>query len=203
MTRVAFEHDEATSIVVPADELGGEQAERWARDAAARLAGHHEFSAETRDTLGRVLVRAQRSAAEDPATNVLLFEPGTASWAPLRLTLLDRELDVDEQSRYLQPDAALPPRLRTFVSQGLGQGCSSTAVDHDLRGTIRWLFLPRGATFFAVLGPLTPPAIPLAAAIAENILDTVRIEGATGPSADFDPQALVAAGQSDEVSWRI
>lgn len=202
MTRVAFEHDEATSIVVPADDLG-EGAAAWAEQAVARLAAHHNFGAETRQTLARALVRAQRSAVDDPATNVLLFEPGTGSWAPLRLTLVEREVDAGEQSRFVRPDAVLPPRLRTLVSRGLGPGCSSTAVESEGRGSVRWLFVPRGFTFFAVLAPLAPPAIPLAAAIAEGILDTVRIEGAAGASAAFDPPALVEAGASDDVSWRI
>ncbi|HWS49473.1 MAG TPA: hypothetical protein VN241_00555 [Microbacterium sp.] len=202
MTRVAFEHDEATSIVVPSDDLG-ERAGAWAQEAVARLAAHHDFRAETRETLVRALVRAQRSAVDDPATNVLLFEPGTGSWVPLRLTLLERELDPDEQSRYLRPDAVLPPQLRTLVSRGLGPGCSSTVVESEGRGSVRWLFVPTGLTFFAVLAPLAPPAIPLAAAIVEGILDTVRIEGTAGASAGFDPQALVEAGASDDVAWRM
>ncbi|WP_194409233.1 hypothetical protein [Microbacterium cremeum] len=202
MTRVAFEHDEATSIVLPADDLG-EGAAAWADEAIARLAVHHDFGAGIRETLARALVRAQRSAVGDPATDVLLFERGTGSWVPLRLTLLERELDADEQSRYLRPDGVLPPRLRTLVSQGLGPGCSSTVVESEGRGSVRWLFLPAGLTFFAVLAPMAAPAIPLAAAIAEGILDTVRIEGGGGVSAAFDPQALVDAGASDDVSWRM
>jgi hypothetical protein len=63
--------------------------------------------------------------------------------------------------------------------------------------------VPAGLTFFAALAPLAPPAIPLVAAIAEQILDTVQIEGAVGASAAIDPQALVAAGGSDDVSWRM
>lgn len=202
MTRVAFEHDEATSIVVPPDDLG-QRAGEWAQEAAGRLVSHHDLGAETRETLVRALVRAHRSAVDDPATNVLLFEPGTGSWAPLRLTLLERELDPDEQSRYLRPDAVLPPRLRTLVSRGLGPGCSSTVVESEGRGSVRWLFVPAGLTFFAVLAPLAPPAIPLAAALVEGILDTVRIDGAVGASPAFDPQALVDAGASDDVAWRM
>jgi hypothetical protein len=202
MTRVSFEHDEATSIVLPADDLG-DQVGAWAREAVARLGRHHQFSAETVEILERALTRAQRSAIDDPATSVLLFEPGTGSWAPLRLTRLERELDAEEQSRFLRPDAALPPQVRTLVSRGLGPGCSSTVVESEGRGSVRWLFVPAGLTFFAALAPLAPPAVPLVAAIAEQILDTVQIEGAVGASAAIDPQALVAAGGSDDVSWRM
>lgn len=202
MTRVSFEHDDATSIVVPSDDLG-ERVGAWADEAVSRLARHHEFDAATRETLTRALVRAQRPAVADPATNILLFEPGTRSWAPLRLTLLDGALDTEAQSRFLRPEAVLPPRLRTLVSRSLGPGCSSTVADDKGRGSVRWLFVPAGFTFFAVLAPLTPPAIPLAAAIAEGILDTVRIEGAGAASAAFDPQALVDAGIPDDALWRM
>ena len=97
MTRVTFEIDRATAIVLPGPELAGGDVDAWAAESAAALLAHHDLPAHQHAALPRVLTQAQRSAAEDASTNVLTFEPETGAWAPLRLTILDRSIDTDEQ----------------------------------------------------------------------------------------------------------
>lgn len=199
MIGIAFEHDEATTIVIPGDALVGDAGD-WARAAAHRLAGSHSFESTDIDALARALERAQRGAAGDAATNLLLFDPLTGSFAPVRMTLLDRGLDAGEQRRYLSPASLVKPRLRAHTSAGLGAGFSATSLDQADSATVRWLHLPGGRAFFTVLGPVRPHAVMTSAVLLEDILDTVRFEGlAAGDAAAFDDGLL--AGSDDEV-WR-
>ena len=163
-------------MVVPGAALTGDPA-AWAAAAAEELSGHHDFSEDDRHTLARALSRAQQGAVEDLSTNVLLYEPASGTWAPLRLTLLERELTADEQREYLWPPAVIPPQVRLLETQGLGLGCSSTVMADEARGSVRWLFMPSGVTFFAALAPVPDAAIIPCAIAAEGILATVRIDG--------------------------
>jgi hypothetical protein len=204
MTRVDFGFDAATVVPLPGADLGSGDVEAWAAGAAARMAGLHDLPPQETEVLARALARAQRSAASDPGTNLLTFEPATWSWAPLRLTLADWEPDAEEQRRYLWPPSVLAPRIRPARSTGLGEGCSVTLMDEDGRGVVRWLFMTTGASFFAVLGPLDPAAIALSAARVEDLLDTVRIDGAPWtPSGLLDVPALVQSAQDPEGLWRV
>jgi hypothetical protein len=203
MTDVSFEYDRATAVVVPGAALLGDP-EAWGADAADELAGHHRFADDTRRTLAKALIRAQQGAVNDLSTNVLLYEPASGTWAPLRFTLLERELTAEEQQEYLSPPAFLKPQIRLFETDGLGLGCSSTVVVDDSSGGVRWLFMPRGITFFAAMTPVANSAIVACAIAAEDILATVRVAGA-GPesSGDFDPRAFIRAAESDDRAWRI
>lgn len=204
MTRVDFGFDAATAIPLPGPDLGAADVEAWAADAAARMAALHAFPPRETEVLARALARAQRSAASDPATSLLFFEPATWSWAPLRLTLAEWEPDAAEQRRYLWPESVLAPRIRPARSTGLGEGCSVTLLDEDGRGAVRWLFMTTGAAFFAVLGPLAPAAVALSAPRVEDLLDTVRIDGAIwSPSALLDVGALVRSAEDAEGLWRV
>jgi hypothetical protein len=204
MTRVTFEIDRATAIVLPGPGMAGSDVDAWAAESAAALLAHHDLPAHQHAALSRVLARAQHSAAEDASTNVLTFEPETGAWAPLRLTILDRSIDTDEQRRFLSPPAVLEPRIRMAVSTGLGEGCSSTVREDAQLATVRWLFMTPGRTLFAVLGPLPAQSVLLAAVRAETLLDSVRVEDAVWtPSDAFDPSAAVAAGEREDAVWRI
>ena len=204
MTRVSFEIDRATAIVIPGLALAGGDVEAWAGESAAGLLAHHDLPAQQREALPRVLARAQRSAAEDASTNVLTFEPVTGAWAPLRLTILDRSIDTDEQRRFLSPPAVLEPRIRLAASMGLGEGCSSTVREDAERASVRWLFMTSGRTLFAVLGPLPPQSVLLAAARAETLIDSVHVDDQVWtPSDAFDPSTAVAAGEREDAVWRI
>jgi hypothetical protein len=204
MTRVGFEFDAATAIPLPGGDLGPGDIGVWAAEAASRLAQLHEFAASETEVLTRALARAQTSAATDPATNVLIFEPGTRAWAPLRLTLASWEPDAAEQRRYLWPPAVLAPRLRPATATGLGEGCSSTVMGEDGRGSVRWLFMTPGASFFAVLGPMDPVGISLSAARVEVLLDTVRIGAAPwAPSERLDVAALVTPPADADGVWAV
>lgn len=199
MIGIAFDHDEATAVVVPGDALGGDAAE-WAREAAARVAGHHSFGSADVDLLARALERAQRGAVGDAATNLLLFDPLTGSFTPVRMTLLDRGLSADEQRRYLAPPSLVKPRLRNHTSAGLGAGFSVTTLDQADAATVRWLHMPGGRAFFTVLGPVRTHAVMTSAVLLEEILDTVRLDGlAPAEAAAFDDGLL--AEPVDEV-WR-
>jgi len=204
MTRVDFEFDAATAIPLPGADLGSADVAHWATEAAARMADLHEFAPQQTETLARALARAQEAAATDPATNVLTYEPAARAWAPLRLTLVESEPDAGEQRQYLWPPAVLAPRVRPAMSTGLGEGFSSTVMDEDGRGSVRWLFMTTGASFFAVLGPLDPVAIGLSAARVEVLLDTVRIGGAPwAPSERLDVRSLVAPPADAEGMWAV
>jgi hypothetical protein len=201
MTDVSFEFDKTTAVVVPGAALAGDPA-AWATDAAEGLAGHHGFSEHDRHTLVRALARAQQGAITDLSTNVLLYEPGSGTWAPLRLTLLEREVAADEQQEYLWPPAVLPPQVRLLQTEGLGLGCSSTVVTDERRGSVRWLFMPSGVTFFAAMAPVWNAAIVPCAITAENILSTVRIDGIQPePSHGFDARRLVERTEPDDRAW--
>ena len=204
MTRVTFEIDRATAIVLPGPGMAGGDVDAWAAESAAALLAHHDLPAHQRAALPRVLARAQRSAAEDASTNVLTFEPETGAWAPLRLTILDRSIDTDEQRRFLSPPAVLEPRIRLAASKGLGEGCSSTVREDAERASVRWLFMTSGRTLFAVLGPLPPQSVLLAAARAETLIDSVHVADQVWTSSDaFDPSAAVAAAEREDAVWRI
>ena len=202
MTQVSFHYDEATAVVVPGTSLVGDPA-AWATEAAGELAGHHAFRDDDRQTLVRALARAQQGAAEDLSTNILLYEPASGSWAPLRLTLLERRLSAADQQEYLRPPAVLSPQVRLLETEGLGLGCSSTLVADDRRGSVRWLFMPSGITFFAAMAPVPNAAILPCAIAAERILTTVRVEGIPPQaSEDFDAPRLVNGGEPDDRTWR-
>jgi len=201
MTDVSFDFDRATAVVVPGAALAGDPA-AWATDAAEGLAGHHDFSEHDRRTLVRALARAQQGAANDLSTNVLLYEPGSGSWAPLRFTLLERELAADEQQEYIWPPAVLPPQVRLLDTEGLGLGCSSTVVTDERHGSVRWLFMPSGVTFFAAMAPVPNAAIIPCAIVAEDILTTVRIDGIRAePSPGFDARRLVERAEPADRAW--
>jgi len=202
MTDVGFDYDQATAVVVPGAALAGDPA-AWAAAAADRLAGHHAFREGDRRTLVRALTRAQQGAVDDVSTNVLLYEPVSGAWAPLRFTLLGRELDADEQREYLWPPAVLPPQVRLLETEGLGLGCSSTVVTDDRRGSVRWLFMPSGITFFAAMAPVANAAIVPCAMAAEGILATVRVDGIRPESSyGFDARRLVERADTDDRAWR-
>ncbi len=204
MTAVSFDFDGATAIPLPGADLGAADVDQWAAGAASRLAALHELPSQQTEILARALSRAQRSAATDASTSVLIFEPATRSWAPLRLTLASWEPDLEEQRRFLRPPAVLAPRLRPAISAGLGEGCSSTLMDEDGRATVRWLFVTPGASFFAVLGPLEPVAVALSAARVEELLDSVRVGAAVWtPSDRLEVRSLVAPPDSAEGVWRV
>jgi hypothetical protein len=203
MTDVGFDYDRATTVVVPGAALRGDP-EAWAAGAAEELAGHHGFDDGTRRTLARALVRAQQGAVNDVSTNVLLYEQASGTWAPLRFTLLERELTTAEQHEYLWPPALLQPQVRLLETDGLGLGCSSTVVVDESRGSVRWLFMPRGITFFAAMAPVANAAIVACAIAAEDILTTVRIAGVEPASSKaFDPRRLLEHADSDDRAWRI
>jgi hypothetical protein len=204
MTRIGVQYDEATAIPLPGAELPAEGVEEWATTAADRIASLHGFEGPVTRTLVRVLTRAQRSAAADPATNLMLHEPGTGAWTPLRLTLAELEPDEREQRRYLWPPSVLAPRLRIARSTGLGIGCSSTILEEDGVAQVRWLFATTGRSLLAVLGPVAPPVLAMTAARVEDLLDTVRIDDAVwAPSELFDAYALVQPSPEKDVLWRI
>ena len=202
MTDVSFDFDKATAVVVPGAALAGDPM-GWATAAAEGLAGRNDFRHQDRRTLVRALVRAQQGAVQDVGTKVLLYEPRSGSWAPLRFTLLERELAADEQREYLWPPAVLPPQVRLLETEGIGLGCSSTLVTDEGRGSVRWLFMPSGVTFFAAMAPMPNAAIAACAVAAEDILTSVRIDGiGPQPSAVFDARRLVERADPDDRAWR-
>lgn len=198
MTAVRFEYDEATAIVVPGD--GGEDVALWPRAAVERFAAHHDLDPQRRAALERVLHRAQRGAASDPATNILLHDPGTDAWAPLRLTLLEGGLPPAQQQEYLAPAGVLRPQLRGHVASGLGVGYSATVLTDASTADIRWLYLPGGQAFFAVLRAVPLPAVMGLAVAVENILESVRLDGLAPGTADaFALDGLVPPA---DTGWR-
>jgi hypothetical protein len=203
MTDVSFDYDRATTVVVPGAEQLADPA-AWAAGAAAELAGHQGFGDDTRRTLERALLRAQQGAGDDLSTNILLHDPASGAWAPLRFTLLERELTAEEQLEFLWPPALLQPQVRLLDTDGLGLGCSSTVVVDESRGSVRWLFMPQGITFFAAMAPLANAAIVGCAIAAESILTTVRIAGVEPKSSEsFDARRLLEPADSDDRAWRI
>ncbi|GAA2987846.1 hypothetical protein JOD63_002082 [Microbacterium terrae] len=204
MTRVDFEYDHATVIPVPGADLGSGDVGAWAHDAAARLAGIHGFTPTQTDALAGALARAQAAAVDDPSTNLLMYEPTSGAWGPIRLTLTGWEPDADEQRRYLWPASVLAPRVRHAPTAGLGEGCSSTVMDEDGRGSVRWLFQTTDASFFAVLGPMEAAGIAFAATRVEELLDSIRLGDAPWTaSARFDVGSLIAPPEGAEGSWRL
>lgn len=204
MTRVTFDYDQTTTVPLPGGDLEPHDIDRWASEAAQQLATHHGFTATAEHALALALARAQRSATSDPATNLLLHEPGTGAWAPLRLTLADWEPDAGEQRRYLAPPSILAPRIRLAPTEGLGMGCSSTVSTSDGAAEVRWLFVTPRTSFFARLGPIAPPVVAMIAARVEDLLNTVRIDGDVWSlSESFDPGALARLAPDAEISWRI
>lgn len=204
MSRVAFDYDEATAIPLPGPGLASDVAEEWADGAAARMAALNDLDDTSTRTLARALARAQRSAASDPSTNLLLREPATGAWVPLRLTLADGEPDAVAQRSFLWPASILAPRIRVARSRSLGTGCSSTVLVDDRVAQVRWLFATTGKSFFATLGPVAPALLAMVAARVEILLDTVQIGGAPwAPSDHFDPDALSRSGVEPESLWRI
>ncbi len=198
MTALRFDYDETTAIVVPGD--GGDDAAQWPRAAAERFAAHHDMDPQRRDALERVLRRAQHGAAFDSATSILLHDPGTQTWAPLRLTLLEGGLPPAQQREYLAPAGVLRPQLRGHVAPGLGVGYSATVLADASTADIRWLYLPGGRAFFAVLRAVPLPAVMGLAVAVENILESVRLDGLEPGSADafaLDPLVPPAA-----TGWR-
>lgn len=203
MTDVSFDYDRATTVVVPGAEEVGDPA-AWAAGAAAELARHQGFGDDTRRTLERALLRAQQGAVGDLSTNILLYNPASGTWAPLRFTLLERELTAEEQQEFLWPPALLQPQVRLLDADGLGLGCSSTVVVDESRGSVRWLFMPQGITFFAAMAPVANAAIVACAIAAERILTTVRIAGVEPKSSEsFDARRLLEPADSDDRAWRI
>ncbi|GAA1983768.1 hypothetical protein GCM10009777_17090 [Microbacterium pumilum] len=190
-------------MVLPGAALVGDPA-AWAATAADELADAQGLSDDDRRTLARALIRAQQSAVSDLSTNVLLHDPGSGTWAPLRLTLLERQLDEDEQREYLWPPAILPPQVRLLETRGLGLGCSSTLLADGDRGSVRWLFMPSGVTFFAAMAPVPSAAVIPCAVAAEDILTTVRIDGVAPQAAEgFDARRLIERTDLDDRAWRV
>ncbi|MDE0547481.1 hypothetical protein [Microbacterium sp. C7(2022)] len=204
MTQITLQFDQNTTIMIPGGPLRGESAASWAASAASHFIERSHAGQVDAVALAGVLEHVRGATTNDPDTNTIIFEPQTHSFAHLRISVLDASFSDEAKRGFLSPPSVVRPQIRRAESPGLGAGCSSTVMDDDRQGVVRWLFAPGGMTVCAVLGPLPPTSVMLTAATAEALLGTVRIHGIT--EADlraFDVDAFLATRSEEGSGWAV
>jgi hypothetical protein len=199
MTQIAFDYNRETTVPIP-DAAGDEQ---WIDEPVAVLAATHELSPDETETIRAALLLA--AGSNDPGLRMGIFEPSTRAFAVLRALMIERELTSAEQEDFLHPPSVLPPQIWMTPKTSFGVGCSSIVLEDATTGqsSVRWLFVPEGATVIASLGAVPSRAVVLIGMLAEQILQTMRVEGlADRMAAGFDPAALVARNDPDGRTWQ-
>lgn len=204
MTRVTLQVDQNTTIMVPSGALGDETAAQWASGAASQFIEHSQADRVDAVALAGMLEVVRGATTNDLDANAVIFEPQTLSFAHLRISVLDASFSDEAKRGYLSPPSLLRPQIRRAESPGLGAGCSSTVMDDDRQGAVRWLFAPARTTVCAVLGPLLPISVMLTAVTVEALLGTVKIDGITDADLRaFDVDAFLATRSEEDSGWEV
>lgn len=200
MRNFSFTVDALTAVPIPS-----EPGDSWVADSTARLAAAHELDDAQAQALGSALASSAASSTHTAGQAVALFDAGTMAFSLLRIVVVEREISPDERVAFLWPPSVMPPQVWLTPPTPMGVGCSSTILEDPASGraSVRWLFMPAGASVLVTLGPLSLQSTLALGAIAESILETLVFEGIGATlAADFDPAALIERSDKDGRTWR-
>lgn len=204
MRGISLSRDSRTTILIPDDALDDAQRAGWAAGESAALVAEHALTDAVGAALTQTLIRAQQGAVGDIGTHALLYAPESGDWGTLHITVVDRELAVEEQRAILHPPAIFAPRVRVVDAAHLGTGCSSSAILGESSAVVRWLFMSPGVTVVANLEVRSPRGVMPLAVIAEDLVLSTQLQGAGAENPEvFDPAALATVVDTDDRAWQL